>query len=329
MKIFFSIFLAVMIAVVFSACNNNSETLTAPTTSGSWTLTNIPGFESGFTTSGSNIFVATQGEGVFVSANGGSTWASVSQNLPSTDLRALAAENTYLFAGGVQGMYVSSDQGAHWSAADSGISTGPNESPTPPTISAICVRGMSIFAGSFGSGIFLSTNNGITWTPADSGLGAHAIVYCIALVDSQLLAATNLGVYRSTNNGITWTLSNSGMESTLAGSIIVSRGTTLAATTTGGVFASTNDGLTWGPRNNGLEGIPYNTVTCIAASDTTIFAGTISGLYVSTNAGNYWSDFTSGLPATNMLAVVVYGGSVWVEVYDSSMNVISVWSRPL
>ena len=72
-------------------------------------------------------------------------------------------KDSYLFAGTYDhGVFVSSDSGASWSAADSGIA-GMN-------VQTLVVHGSDIFAGTDTKGVFRSTNNGAYWTAVDSGL---------------------------------------------------------------------------------------------------------------------------------------------------------------
>ena len=327
MKNLAAVSVAAILSVLVCGCNNTNNIPTGPMNLSGWQLTGFPAFDGGFTVAGADFVGGSQGIGVYLSTNAGANWTSISQSLPLTGLRTLGSQNSILFAGGTEGVYLTTDLGSHWNAADSGMTTGPNQSSTPPTISTILVRGSSIFAGSFGSGIFLSINGGVSWTPVDSGLTTNTIVYCMTVADSQIFAGTNYGVHRSTNNGISWIRSNNGLESTLVTRIITRGSTIFAATMTAGVFASSDGGITWISRDNGLSGIPYGTVNAIASIDTDVFVGTDSGLFMSTDNGMNWGEITAGLPATNIQAMIVIGRTLLADVYDSSTNIVSVWAR--
>jgi ligand-binding sensor domain-containing protein len=127
-----------------------------------------------FAVSGTNLFAATGGSGIFLSTDNGANWAPADSGL--TDLFALcfAASGANLFAGtGTGGIFSSSNNGASWTPVDSGL-------PKKPVYS-IAVIGTNIFAGT-ASGIYLTTNNGASWTPVDSGLPSKTtIVSCLAV----------------------------------------------------------------------------------------------------------------------------------------------------
>ena len=72
-----------------------------------------------------------------------------------------ALSGTNLFTGTEAGVFLSTDNGSHWTAVDSGL--------TNTNVSALTVIGTNLFAGTDG-GIFLSVNNGTSWTAVNSGL---------------------------------------------------------------------------------------------------------------------------------------------------------------
>jgi hypothetical protein len=86
---------------------------------------------------------------------------------------------------------VSTDNGATWSPADSGL-------PDAINVSSLIVHGRSVFAGT-SAGIFLSTDKGASWQAADSGFSDGEIALSFGICGSFLFAGTNhSGIWRMT-----------------------------------------------------------------------------------------------------------------------------------
>jgi hypothetical protein len=287
----------------------------------SWTVANNGLTDLSVTTfagNGMNFFAGTEKDGVFLSTNSGTNWSAVNSGFPKDpwdttryrSVRALiggpnSAGGTNLFAGtyaggGVgAGVFLSTNNGASWTAADSGF-----PAPWCPSVNAFAVYsneqgGTNLFAGHSGlpygghgcpGGVCLSTNNGASWAAVDSGFGWRNWVNALA-VSSNGAGGTNLfagrgsyvntpeltcvgDVYHSTNNGASWTEIDSGL--TDAGVIALTAiGTNLfAGTSGGGVFLTTNNGAIWTEVNGGLMNID---VRSLAISGTNLLAGTYGG----------------------------------------------------
>src|ERR1035438_5988571 len=95
-----------------------------------------------FAVSGNNIFAGTHSNGVYLSSNNGTSWATVNNGLPITGnwITALAINGNNIFAGTENnGVYLSSNNGGLWTAMDSGL--------TNNTINALAIKGDTIFEG--------------------------------------------------------------------------------------------------------------------------------------------------------------------------------------
>ena len=134
--------------------------------------------------SGANVFAGTLG-GIYLSTNSGSSWKMLDGGgwFQCSD-QTLALSGTNLFAGtnGI-GVYLSSDNGTHWVAVNSGI-------PSNATVFAIAIShseagDTNIFAGTQSGAIYLSTNGGTSWIEADSGLPRDPI-YALATSGTNL-----------------------------------------------------------------------------------------------------------------------------------------------
>ena len=138
------------------------------------------------------------------SADGGVTFGSRGSGLPSGVPLAIAvdpqdAATVYASLQSVNGVYKTTDAGAHW--------TPPNDSLNDRVFSIAVAPGdgATLYAGG-GSTIWKSTNGAGSWTALDAGaIGTTAYWLAISPTSpSTILAATNRGVLRSTNGGTSW-----------------------------------------------------------------------------------------------------------------------------
>ncbi len=147
---------------------------------------------------GGVIIYAARDNELFESSDTGSTWTKVGDGLPGTGgvVTALAASGPILFAatstepiGSFNGLYKSTDYGAHWSVID-----------TIPTGQSIAIVGDDIYVATDG-GFYLSTDGGTTWSMEDVKIGFNSI----KVIRNNILAGTSDGIYRSIDYGLTWT----------------------------------------------------------------------------------------------------------------------------
>ena len=195
---------------------------------------------------GSDVFAGTDGSGVFCSTDNGNSWTSVSDGLPPLrygnydDILCLAispynSDSTNLFAGtSNSGVFLSTNNGMNWAAANDGLPKNPYPGLSIDTISydgiqclAISINGAggtNLFAGTSNNGIYLSTNNGASWTSVSDGLPKNPnrsssydgiirfAVYSNEKSNLNLFAGTkHNGIFLSTNNGTNWLNVNTGL----------------------------------------------------------------------------------------------------------------------
>lgn len=132
--------------------------------------------------------------GVLRSSDNGVTWTDFSSGLRSAP-NFLAVSGKNIFAAD-NGVFLSTDYGSHWSAANSGIPTGLD-------IYILAVNGTNVFAGSADK-VFLSTNNGASWSDVSAGLKnladpfhmGHRRIFSLAVSEMNIFAGTDSGVWR-------------------------------------------------------------------------------------------------------------------------------------
>lgn len=273
---------------------------------------------SSLAASGTNIFAATHGEGVYISSNNGNSWEAVNNGLTQLNVYSLGVSGSGIFAGTLDGVFKSTNNGANWTSASNGIGG---------TVRSFAVTGTNIYAGG-GNGVFLSVNDGASWTELINGLPDLFSATCLAVSGTGVFVGHDNtgsgvpgGIYKSTNGGTNWILAVNGL---INGNVrcLAASGTTLFAGTSAGVYVSTNDGNNWSQANGGLPGLLY--INTIYASGSNVFVGANppGQLYMTTNNGTNWLDKSTGFTgAQYVYAILVANNYIFAGKYHS------VWRR--
>ena len=137
------------------------------------------------------ILAGTNGDGMFKSTDGGSTWFPVTAGLMTANFRAMEIKgSTFFAAGGIgTGIYRSTDGGTSWVLLTGGLEGA-------GTFRGFAANAQLIAAAGFGSGVFYSVDNGDRWIKLNDGLG-DLTLFDVELTPTHLVAATNTrGVFR-------------------------------------------------------------------------------------------------------------------------------------
>jgi len=158
--------------------------------------------------SDSNLIVVTSDNKVSFYANGGGSWTSPACVGLHGHIFCVAMSGTDMFVGtaGEGLLYRSTDQGASWTAANTGLACG--------NVYAIFKNRADLLAGT-DKGVFLSTNCGSTWTSSGIVLSENSYLQTFAAHESALFAGSYYdGVFLSTNDGASWSAVGSGLPTT-------------------------------------------------------------------------------------------------------------------
>lgn len=268
----------------------------------------------GFTYAGSD-------SGCYLSTDDGISWVRRSNGLP-TDIhffpKAFAPSSSNLFAGtnGGGAVFLTTDNGGIWTAANSGIGTA--------AVHALIFIGNTLMAGTQTNGIFRSTDNGGTWQSANGGLTSLA-VHALLVTPGQVLAGADGGVFISTDGGSQWTLPSGGPLNIRS---LAALGTDLfAATRFNGVYKSTNGGITWTADTVGMTSLD---IRVVIEHNSNLFAGTgTGGVYVSANAGTSWSQINTGLGDLSILSLGTSSTTLYAGTQAGLNLPGGVWTIPL
>ena len=211
------------------------------------------------------------------------------------------------------GVFRSTNAGATWTAANSGLTDGHVRAFAVKTGST---GGTCFFAATAG-GLFRSSNKGASWEAVNTNLACNEVsalaVSSNGANDSYLFAGTEArGVFLSTDDGASWTAANTGLIGTdveaLAFSSAGGDGMNLFAGTLGdGVSRSTDGGTHWAGLNAGLSDpdVVALAVSQERAGGANLFAGTYGGLFRSTDNGETWMGPNPELNNTAVAAFAV------------------------
>jgi photosystem II stability/assembly factor-like uncharacterized protein len=291
------------------------------------------------------LFGSTYGNGIFSSADGGTSWTPVNSTFPGLEsVSTLGMSGNNLYAGNFVGeLFLSTDYGVSWTSplslghlgqvisiaisgvtvvvgfAPGGVYYSPDSGSSwshPSTIfdipASLAFRGTDILAATYGGGLYRSTNNGNSWSQVPNPELYIAAQSFLAVGDSLMVGTAGAGAFLSADNGISWMESNSGLENNHI-KALASSGQNIFAAGANGVYRSGNQGKSWIGVNNGLSN---RYVTAMAVQGSTLFIAlntcfqcSQQGIFLSTDQGATWSDSNTGLPANATVTCLAVQGS--------------------
>lgn len=285
-----------------------------------------------FAQSGARIFAGSENSGLWLSANGGASFAVYQTGLVemSYDIRAFEVRQDTLWAAIVGGgVCRSTNAGTTWSAFNEGFET---------QAFAVGVKqfGDTVYAaidywdGLQPSGVYKTSIKQANWKRAGSGFPADlrnvtsfAVTQSGVLLVSAALAGARGNVQVSVDRGNSWLnrrIANVGDVYTLE-----AVADTVYAGTSNGIYVTKDFGASWQPLSAQLQNM---FVDDILIFNRTLFAAIDQvGVVYSTDSGTTWSTITGNLPIDNdfVSAVFIHEGKLFAALSAAR----GVWSRPL
>ncbi len=306
----------------------------------SWSSAGAMNFRS-LAVSGRNLF-ASSWDGIFLSRDSGKTWVSSNAGLPLPPFYSyttVTAMDSTVYAGVNSDIYRTTDDGANWVIADSGM-------PPSATIYRLKARDGVLYAALDGA-VYSSTDRGISWSgvggkipgnsmlslavygdnvvagttgayhlampdtnwiPSSEGIPSDGAIDDIVNLGSSFFAATfGGGIYRSTDGGATWVNASTGLWSKFCRGLFASGSTLLAEIPIGGIYRSTDKGQSWPSANAGLTDFMISEFN---ATPGRLFAGSSRGLFVSSDTGEHWTVCDTALATTAIWSLGASGATV-------------------
>jgi photosystem II stability/assembly factor-like uncharacterized protein len=225
------------------------------------------------------------------------------QSAASVQALAMAGKDT-LYAGSFgHGIFRSSDRGATWTPAGTGVTD-------PFILSLATAKDGAVYAGTFRGGVFRSRDEGKTWQPVNAGLKRFEIK-ALLVSGEELYAGTGDGVYRLNEPGDRWSVVTTGLDDILVHALARSADGTLFAGTSGkGILRFKQHASGWVRMHHGLkdhEGMIENFIRVLVIDrDQSIFAGTFDGgVFRSNDGGTTWRPISRALPNDSIRGIVL------------------------
>jgi hypothetical protein len=246
------------------------------------------------------LYAGTDGErsqtggALYKSIDGGLRWTKT--RLRDLDIYAIAvdpASPDTVYAGTLTGVFKSSDGGATWRAANTGLKTPAVQAlaidPTPPK-GGPPAASQVIYAGTRQGDLYRSADAAATWTLVES---RDSAVTAIALKPGQTsvaYASTADGLLRSTDSGAHWSLVAGGIWRYKLDGVVVDpkNAGVVYAVGPGGVFKSSDGGENWGPASVGLLGTQPTALAIDPRDSQVLYLGTDKGMFRSAHGAIYW-----------------------------------------
>jgi len=223
-------------------------------------------------------------------ASGSIRWTQTGGPLGGT-VNALAVHPDnpeVLFAGALNGVYKSTDGGAHWSH----LAQGQLDCQEIGELDIDPLDANLVYAGG-NEGLFRSTDGGASWVQLGSGLTSD-LVLSLAIHPSRsevLYVGGDGSVFKSTDRGDHWVRSGEGLPETNIWSLAIDPANphTIFAGTDRGLYRSEDDGESWLLYGRGLPEDERVQVVVIDPHMTRrMWAGMPQGLFHSVDGGGTW-----------------------------------------
>lgn len=278
------------------------------------------------TSTDGKLWIATEGGGLYVTADNGSNWTAMNNGI--TDLRLWGLAISQPASGAYQiwaasmggGVYYSADSGQTFVARNTGLKC--------VYVKNLRMIGNRLFAATdcgSNSGVYYSDDQGLNWTLSTGEIPSNVRVNSMSYVNptgvtAYLLANTSVGVFKSTNNGASFTALTSSPGTAATQGTSARQNTygitwsytnstlTLLATVEGlGVYRSTDGGVTWTTSNTGMpSGSSLVALSSVSTNGTGTFYVALDrfGVYKSVDQGLTWSSMASDavLPSARYIA---------------------------
>lgn len=248
----------------------------------------------------SQVFAAASG-GLYVSGDGGGTWARLGSTVGLNDVVVDVGRPGRLYAASsVEEVLRSSDSGSTWEPARSGIAVtstviGVSADPNAPDTVYALRTAPTYYYLPARTDLFRSTDAGQTWTLVSNSLpgsGHFSSLLVDPRVSDVLYGSGDMGsgVYRSTDGGRTWQLFGSSSGSSTVGFSGLGSGKTpflfaqkSDAYPNASLYRARTDGFAW-EKVGTFQGV----IALDPADEMLIYNRRPDGFYKSTDGGQSW-----------------------------------------
>lgn len=232
-----------------------------------------------FFNNGAALFAGTSSKGVFRSSNNGATWTAANSGLENATVLSFTKDNTYIYAGTDKGVFRSSNNGASWIAANTGIET--------QIVTNMVIGGGYLFAGTSGLGVYRSPDQGGTWQNANGNALNFSQIFAMVYVNNVLIVEADNYLFKTQDAGDTWFVDQGNTAFYVIKHFLVI-GDTLLASARNGIFRSFNGGNTW-TKFKPILTDEYTELLGFSFSNGIVYTGDKRGMLRSADTGKTWS----------------------------------------
>jgi photosystem II stability/assembly factor-like uncharacterized protein len=241
------------------------------------------------------LYAAVINNGLYRSLDNGRSWITVNNGLPlvPTDPRRNSVVSSFvsigntIIVGTLEGVYVSTDLGDHWTVSDSGI--------PHIYVTSLTIKSGILFAGTESAGIFRSADSAKSWELSGNGISYTGISAFLSDNDTLWVGTLQNGVSYSTDDGLTWRQTSYRGLTNLYVNAIAHMGAMLFSATAGKgtlYVLKSSKSSHWELMNSGIE---TDSLFSLAVSRTSLFVGTGRGIMKCNGSSNVWIDATQGV----------------------------------
>lgn len=285
------------------------------------------------TSSDGTFYAGTDGQGIYASVDGGTSWKRLPGMENEIILSVLAIDAQTILAGtSGEGLFITHDAAQSWERVPE------FENAFVPLLKGD-PRDHKIIYASTRRSLMRSRDGGESWESLDGGIETQQVYALLVSPNGKHFFAgtASNGIYESQDDGESWKPAfptepegTAIMTPVPEGHAVLSledAGGVLVAGTTDGVFRSSDEGVTWSPQDYRMVtgiGAPQLHDLALNPRDGGLFAATDDGLYV--RANGVWERYgaEAGEPAVLAVAVapsdpdIVYAGTSHKGVYRSA-----------
>jgi hypothetical protein len=239
----------------------------------------------------------------------------------ATQIAVSADSNTLFAVMKDNNVYRSTDAGAHWTFASSGLEyQGVTAVAIDPTTDG------ALYASTQNGGFATSTNNGATWTMVGpSGVSGFSVAADPFTAGTFYGGASNgeTSIYASVDRGTTITPSDSGIGGAQYAIVVADPSTQgqLYAMTSNRVVVSTDGAANWTETGSGIpnEGVSLESISIDPVAPNYLYVAAVSGsgsvVYYSSDSGVTWTAGTAGLENAGNAELVMVDPSLHSRIY--------------
>ncbi len=247
------------------------------------------------------LFTSTWSSGLYRATDPISNWERIPTQANEGELQftnTLAALGGKLFAGTINGLYASNDNGNNWSQVDLGIND--------TRVDDILISDANLYLQT-SEGFFYSADSGLTWNVSANGLSSTDISGIAISPDYYHAIVGYSEVYRTDQPDGSWVLTTTGLPVYQYYNNIIFFNNALFIGTSYGLYQSTDNGSTWN-----LAEFLYKDISCLKVVNNYAFLSPEVGVLYYSNDGTTWTQLNDSSINYSITSVEIFDNYLYI-----------------